>query len=133
MKSRVKNIALAMALLMPGLHAQAADVETADRVFIGKHIITMDPNKPKAEAVAISGDKIVYVGDKKHAKKMIGKTTEVVELGNSALVPGMIDAHGHFSMVAFTSDFVNASSPPVGKMESIDDIIADVSQALEQA
>ncbi|WP_317930415.1 amidohydrolase [Halioxenophilus sp. WMMB6] len=101
--------------------ANASDY--ADRVFLGDHIITMDAANDTANAVAIRGDKIIFVGDKSDTKALIGKQTEVIELGDNALIPGLIDAHGHFTMVARQVDLLNVSSPPVGPVEEIDDIV----------
>jgi hypothetical protein len=56
----------------------------------------------------------------------------VVELGDRALVPGFIDAHGHLGMVMQMLDLLNASSPPVGPMESIEDIVAALEARIEE-
>ncbi|WP_157976526.1 amidohydrolase [Parahaliea mediterranea] len=94
----------------------------ADRVFYGEHIITMDPDRPSAQAVAIRDDKIVYVGERSAVGEYVGDETAVVELGERALIPGLIDSHGHITMQARLIDYVNASSPPVGPVENIQDI-----------
>ena len=93
----------------------------ADRVFIGEHIITMDGSDPSA--VAINGDKISFVGTKEDVRSLIGPATEVVELGSKALLPGFIDAHGHFSAFAYRLESLDLSSPPVGEISSVDDIV----------
>ena len=77
-----------------------------------------------ATAVAVRGEEIIAVGDRGDVEPLIGESTRVVELGDRALVPGFIDAHGHLGMVLQVLDLLNASSPPVGPMESIDDIVA---------
>ncbi len=123
MKNKFVPWALATSLLIPSASALAAVMNAADKIFIGDHIITMDPNQPDAEAVAIRGEKIVYVGNEKKAKSLIGDDTQVIELGDKALIPGMIDAHGHVAMAARFIDFINVSSPPVGPAETIDDIL----------
>ncbi len=123
MKRTFAHWAMAMSLGLSAGQVLAAAIQPADRVFFGDHIITMDPAKEDAEAVAVRGDKIVFVGDESKAKAYIGDSTQVVELGEKALIPGMIDAHGHFTMAARMIDFANASSPPVGPVENIDDII----------
>jgi predicted amidohydrolase YtcJ len=48
----------------------------------------------------------------------------VVELEDRALLPGFIDAHGHFGGVATYSALLDLSSPPVGSVENTDDIVA---------
>lgn len=124
MKRSLAKLAMALSMTLPSISALAAAIEPADKVFLGEHIITMDPAIDDADAVAIRGDKIVFVGDEKEAKAYIGEQTNVVELGEKALIPGMIDAHGHFTMAARMINFANASSPPVGPAENIGDIVA---------
>jgi len=98
-------------------------VNPADLILIGNHIVTMDPATLGAKAVAIRGDEIVAVGDRESALALAGKRTRIVELGERALLPGFIDAHGHFSFVARTMDSVNLSSPPVGTVRDIDALL----------
>ncbi len=63
------------------------------------------------------------MGDPEDVDALIGESTRVVELGDRALVPGFIDAHGHLGMVMQMLELLNASSPPVGSMRSIEDIV----------
>ncbi|WP_317929459.1 amidohydrolase [Halioxenophilus sp. WMMB6] len=104
---------------------------SADQIFYGSNIISMDESLPSPEAVAIRGETIVYVGDKSGAQQWQGKNTRVVELGERALIPGFIDSHGHFLGVASIVNFVNASSPPVGPAEKIDDILDLLRERIE--
>lgn len=67
----------------------------ADIVLKGGYIYTVDKNKTVAEAMAIDGDIIMYVGDNKGAEKYITKDTKVIELNGKMLMPGMYDAHAH--------------------------------------
>lgn len=99
------------------------DGEYADRVFRGGSILTMDPGQPSAEAVAIRGERIVFVGDDEEAEALIGPDTRIEELGSQALLPGLIDAHGHFGFTARLLSLVNLSPPPVGPVVSIEDIV----------
>ena len=128
MKRLIQHWSMAALAALASLTAQAE--VPADRVFYGEHIVTMDPAQPKAAAVAIRGDRIVYVGDAGGAETFRGSNTKVVQLGDRALIPGMIDSHGHVAMAARLIDWVNASSPPVGPAESIDDILELLKQRL---
>ncbi len=130
MKKMVCKVLAGVSLATVCVMSHAKPSEYADTVYLGENIVTMDPAKPSAEAVAIRDEKIVYVGKKSGVKSVIGDETDVVKLGKQALLPGLIDAHGHFSMVALVADFVNASSPPVGEMESIDDIVEALKQEI---
>jgi predicted amidohydrolase YtcJ len=97
--------------------------EPADVVFLGDHILTVDSETEGAKGVAVRGESIVAVGSRSDVEGLIGDTTRVVELGDRALLPGFIDAHGHLGLVMQVLDLVNASSPPVGPMRKIDDIV----------
>jgi len=98
-----------------------AHMNDADLIFVGENIVTMESND--VEAVAVIGDRIVAVGDQEDILGMKGDNTRFIELGAHALMPGFIDAHGHFGAVATYSALLDLSSPPVGEMENIDDII----------
>ena len=93
----------------------------ADIIFVGDHIITMDDSS--VTAIAVIGDRIAATGSREEILNMRGDSTRLVELGGQALLPGFIDAHGHFAYVARAADLVNLSSPPVGPVETIDDVV----------
>lgn len=116
---------LALPLLIAGcagLLGGTAEGE-ADLVFYGENIHTVDVANADAEAVAVRGSEIVAVGSRDDIASFVTPSTRVVELGERSLVPGFIDAHGHFTMVMQMLTLLNASSPPVGPMESIDQIV----------
>ena len=104
----------------------------ADLVFYGEHIYTVDPGLSGASGVAIRGSEIVAVGSRSEVEEYVGEATRVVELGSRALVPGFVAAHGHFSLVLQLLPLLNASSPPVGPMESIDDIVTALRARIEE-
>ena len=103
----------------------------ADSVYIGEHIISMTGVNPGA--VAVRGDRILATGSAQEIEPLIGESTRVIELGEQALLPGFIDAHGHFSALARTADYVDLSPPPVGGAESIADIVRALRLAIEQS
>ncbi len=100
-------------------------------IIVGNNIITMDSSNAGANAVALSGGKIVAVGDKSKIMKMQRSDTRIIELGDRALLPGFIDTHGHIAATARFIDFVNLSSPPVGTADNIDDIVQILQTSLE--
>ncbi|MCZ6711112.1 MAG: amidohydrolase family protein [Gammaproteobacteria bacterium] len=89
---------------------------SADRIFVGDNILTMDDKFANANAVAIRGDKIIWVGD---LTQWSGTATETIELGRRTLVPGFIDAHGHLAFFARTVNLANVASPPVGTVATM--------------
>lgn len=103
--------------------APASSVAAADIVFHGENILTVDPATSGANAVAVRGDKIVAVGSREEIEGITSDATRVVELGDRALTPGFIDAHGHLTLAMRLLGMVNTSSPPVGPAETVDDIV----------
>ncbi len=52
---------------------------------------------PKAEAIAVRGERIAAVGTNATVKVLAGPGTELVDLGGATVVPGLIDSHGHMA------------------------------------
>ena len=119
----------ALAGCSPQVELSQETQSSADLIFVGDNIITMDDNV--ASAVAVIGDRISAVGSREEILAMRDETTQFVDLGARALLPGFIDAHGHFGGVATYSALLDLSSPPVGAMENIDDIVAAIRNWIE--
>lgn len=90
-KRAVGFFALAAAL------AGCAHVEDApaDVILSGGRIYTADEKRSFAEAIAIKGDEIVFVGSSEKADRYAGAATERVDLGGKLVLPGLHDAHLH--------------------------------------
>jgi len=71
-----------------------------DTILVNGKVITVDARDTIAEAVAISGGRIVAVGTTADIKARAGSATQVIDLGGRAVTPGLIDTHVHFSAVA---------------------------------
>ena len=67
----------------------------ADVVLITGNVITINPRWPRAEAIAIRGGKLIFVGKQDRAREFIGSKTEVWDLKGATVVPGFNDAHTH--------------------------------------
>ena len=80
-------------LLAPAL--PRAGEPAADWVFRGGRVYTLDPRQPWAEAVAVRGDKIVYVGPAGGVVPYISPRTRVVDLGGRMVLPAFQDSHVH--------------------------------------
>ncbi len=66
----------------------------ADLLVLG-NVITMDEHKPHAEAVAVKGDKILYVGAAEVARKLCNENTKICDYGTNSVYPGFLEAHSH--------------------------------------
>ena len=73
----------------------AAFAKSADLVIVNAAIKTMDPSRPKASAVAIAGEMIVFVGNDRGARALIGPATRVIDAEKRTVTPGFIDTHIH--------------------------------------
>jgi len=70
--------------------------EPADWLVTEARVYTVNPAQPWAEAVAIKGDKIVFVGSAREARKFAGKQTKIIDAKGKLLLPGIQDSHVHF-------------------------------------
>lgn len=69
--------------------------EPADLVLLGGKIVTLDPSRPEATALAARAGSIVAVGSDEQIQALVGPETEVVRLDGMLAVPGLIESHGH--------------------------------------
>lgn len=67
----------------------------ADTILTGAHVITMDPGRPLAQAIAFRDGRVLAVGDDVELRELRGATTDVRDLGGATVTPGLIDAHVH--------------------------------------
>ncbi len=74
----------------------------ADVVVINARVYTADDARPLADAFAVREGKIAFVGSSREARTLAGATTRVVDLGGRTVIPGMVDAHAHYSGLAQT-------------------------------
>lgn len=88
-------IFVAAALGACGGPADQGNDAGVDAVFTGGAVYTLDDAQPWAEAVAVDGDRIVYVGDAAGAQALIGEQTVVHDIDGRMLLPGFIDTHMH--------------------------------------
>ncbi len=77
--------------------SQSYDGLPADLVIKNAKIVTIDIDNPRAQAIAIRGEKILAVGSNGKIKKYIDEAaTQVIDAGGRLLIPGFNDAHIHF-------------------------------------
>lgn len=104
----IGSSALAAATLSGGLWGCASDEplgstgpsdspeeNAADLVLYNGHVQTMVSESEVASAIAIAGNRIVYVGDDSGIDAFVGDTTQVIDLDGKFVSPGFIDGHIH--------------------------------------
>lgn len=87
---------LAAALTAVILSGSAAHAQSADLVVRNARVWTVDDDKPEAQAIAVRGDRIAYVGTDTGVAGFIGSDTQVIDLDGRLVVPGFNDNHVHF-------------------------------------
>lgn len=75
----------------------SANYETA-MLITGARVYTADPHHPWADAVAIKGNHILYVGDEAEARSRAGTGAEHVHVPGGLVVPGLNESHVHMTM-----------------------------------
>ena len=101
MSRRVKLAFVAgLAALLPSYVAGQTAPPPADLILTGGVVHTADASRPRGQAVAVRGDRIIFVGSAAEAALYRGPATRVVELEGRTVVPGFIDSHGHVANLA---------------------------------
>ncbi|SRR5579863_7310520 len=95
----------------------------ADLIVTGARIYTVDPAHPMAEALAVRGSRLVFVGSASEAQVLRGPSTRVVDVHGSTVIPGMVDAHAHLLDVGQTLRQVDLSGTA-----TYDEVIARVAE-----
>ena len=80
--------------------------QKAHVAFINGAVYAVDQKRSRAEAVAVNGQDIIFVGSNRGAAEHIGANTEVIDLGGKMLLPGFIDSHAHASATINEEDSV---------------------------
>ena len=73
---------------------------SADKLFINGKIYTVNKDQEWAQAVAVEGNRIVYVGDSDGAEALCDENTKICDLEGKMMLPGFIDGHCHPVMAA---------------------------------
>ncbi|WP_428304631.1 amidohydrolase [Lacipirellula sp.] len=74
--------------------SQVVAANAAQRLVVGR-VWTGVVAQPWAEAVAIDGDRIAFVGSRSNAAAKLRPDAQVIDAGDGLVVPGMIDSHIH--------------------------------------
>jgi predicted amidohydrolase YtcJ len=95
MRNRLFGLFLVLGLTIVCTPAQTPQ-QHADRIFVNGKIWTEDDVRPQAEALAVSGDKLLAVGTNEEVRALAAPDTAVVDLHGRLVVPGFQDSHLHF-------------------------------------
>jgi predicted amidohydrolase YtcJ len=124
----MKLLSILLSVMLLGLTVPPGQKAAADLVLINGNIYTVNEKMPHAEAVAIKGDRIIFVGTSAAAKAYQGTNTRVVDLHGATVVPGMTDAHYHFLGVGQREMNLNLEG-----ITNLEDFLAKVKERVDKA
>ena len=118
-----------MAVMAAGCADAEDPAETATLVVRDARVWTGQPDLPWAQALAISGDRILAVGSNEDVEGLTADGTRVVEGGGRLVTPGFIDTHVHFISGGFNLSSVQLRDAPTPQV--FIDRIAEFARGLE--
>jgi len=98
-----------------------AKVPPADILFKNANVYTANDQQSRAEAVAVTGNRIVFVGSNADGQNYVGRATKVIDLHGQTMLPGLTDAHHHLLGVGFREMTLNLEG-----VNSLQDFLAKV-------
>ena len=99
----------------------------ADLVVFNGNIITMDPQRPLATAIAVKSYKILAVGSDENAMDLIPSAKRVIDLAGKTVVPGFVDGHTHL-----TSSGIKSMHVQLDKVRSVKGAQKEMKKALSR-
>jgi hypothetical protein len=93
-------------------------------VYAGGPVLTMDTEDRVVEALGVEGERIGAVGSAAAVRAWAGAGAREVDLAGRALLPGFVDAHGHFPATGIYAIAADLNSPPIGGVRTLDDLVA---------
>lgn len=129
MKNRIVIILLTLGITITVISCGSNGLEEkADLVLKNGTVATVDTFGVFYEAVAVKGDKILFVGANKEVENFIDDSTKVIDLKGKFVMPGFFDSHAHFLGIGMAKINLDLS-----KAENWDEVIYMVASAAENA
>ncbi len=122
----ILTTALAYVLTSCQSPAPAPSTGTADAIYFGGDIVTMNDSVPNAEAIAIKDGKIIAVGTRADVEKERGDSTRMVDLAGKTLLPSFVDGHSHYINSLLVANQCKLYAPPAGPGKDVEGIVAEL-------
>ena len=90
-----------------------------DMVLVNAAVLTMDRSHPRAESVAVAGERILSVGANEEIKRLAGPDTQVIDGQGYTVLPGFIDSHIHVLSLARTTQELDCRPDKTSSIEAI--------------
>ena len=110
-------------LAVAGVHRWFNPPAPAAQLFFNGTVLTMDPQQPVVDAMLVKRGEIVALGEVEALRQQVSRDVSVIDLDGGTVMPGFIEAHGHFPGEGLSAVAVDANSPPIGDLYSIDTLL----------
>jgi predicted amidohydrolase YtcJ len=101
------------------VHDTTNDRVTAELIFTGGKVHTVNARNDLVEAVAIGGGRILAVGSTTDIRALTGPGTCEVPLRGGSLLPGLIDAHCHLTGLGMGMVSIDCKVPDMQSIEAL--------------
>ena len=108
--------------------SSAAAQQRADLILVNGVVVTVDSARPRAQAIAVRGDRILAVGTNAEIEKLAGPSAKRIDLKGRLTMPAFIEGHGHYTGLGNSKLILDLT-----KARSWDDIVSQVATAVEVA
>ena len=117
--------------LLIGSCSYDQNISKADIIVSSNNVILMTGSREAQPlSIAVKDEKIIWIGSHNDAKYIQGKH---IDFADQAVLPGFIDAHGHASYLAFATQVANIASPPVGKINNIEELKTELKKFIKDS
>ncbi len=103
----------------------SASDRPADLVLVNANVVTLDRARPRAQAVAVMGNRIAWVGPERDLAGLSPRRTKVIDCRGGTVVPGLIDAHCHVLAYASSLLAVDCGPNALGSIGEIQRAVRD--------
>jgi predicted amidohydrolase YtcJ len=103
----MRSVLVFLCVLLTTIGADQERPSSADLVFRNGNIYTVNERQPQATAIAVRGDRVVFVGSNSGVQSFIGSNTRVVDLQGKTVLPGFTDSHHHLPGVGMREMTLN--------------------------
>jgi predicted amidohydrolase YtcJ len=131
MKHFKTPLLITILLAVPGVFDVTAQDETAgsaDLVLVNATVHTVSESLPRAQAVAVVGDRIAAVGTNDAVETWIGPQTRIIDAKGLTVTPGFIESHGHLMGIGWNQKYLDLS-----RVGTYDELVRMVAEAVRKA
>jgi hypothetical protein len=99
-----------------------------DTVYVNADIVTVNDEQPRARAMAVRDGRIFALGSRQSVTGTVDDGAVVLDMEGRTIVPGFIDAHGHFASGSFTTTLADLQPPPAGGVSDMKMLLGELGQ-----